>query len=186
MKVHGCIVYDTSMDFGAELRAARRRARSTQADIAAATGIARPNIAAYEAGRREPRLSTAIDLLGAVGAHIAITPAIDWSWTTDRRPFAVPNQLWRLPISRALATITTSQHLWWSGPDRTFDLSDQRQRRRAYEIVLREGTPHDIEATIDGVLLVQEWHELVLPAELRRAWTPAIEAATTTHDATAA
>ncbi len=171
------IDYDTHMDFGSAIHTARIRAGLTQADVAAATGIARPNIAAYEANRREPRLSTAIDLLAAVGADLTLTPAIEWSWTNGRRPYAIPSHLWRLPIHQALATITTNQHLWWSGPDRTLDLHDERERRRAYEIVLREGTPTDIEATVDGLLLVQAWPHLVLPADLRHAWQPLIDAA---------
>lgn len=77
-------------------------------------GIARPNIAAYEAGRREPRLSTATQLLAAVDVHLTTTPSVTWTWTSGQRPYAMPSQLWRLPIHRALATITTRQHLWWS------------------------------------------------------------------------
>ena len=165
------------MSFGNELRTARQRIGLTQADIAHATGIARPNIAAYEAGRREPRLSTATQLLAAVNVRLTTTPRATWSWTSGRRPYAVPSQLWRLPIHQALATITTRQHLWWSGPDRTLDLSNPQQRHRCYEIVLREGTPADIESTIDGLLLTQAWPHLVVPAELRQGWTPLIDAA---------
>ena len=36
-------------------------------------------------------------------------------------------------------------------------------RPRAYEIVLREGTPSD-EGVVDGVLLCEAWPDLVLPA----------------------
>jgi transcriptional regulator with XRE-family HTH domain len=165
------------MDFGRILRSGRIRAGLTQADIATATGIARPNIAAYEGNRREPRLSTAVDLLAAVDTDITATTTVRWSWTSGRRPFAVPSRLWRIPIHAALATITTSQHIWWSGPDRTLDLNDERQRQRAYEIVLREGTPTDIEAHVDGLLLVQAWTQLVLPSELRHAWQPTIDLA---------
>ena len=42
------------MKFSKVLRSARTAAQLTQADLAALTGIARPNIAAYETGRREP------------------------------------------------------------------------------------------------------------------------------------
>lgn len=37
-----------------EIRAARERARLTQAELAEASGVARPNIAAYESGTRKP------------------------------------------------------------------------------------------------------------------------------------
>ena len=32
-----------------------------------------------------------------------------------------------------------------------------------------------IEAVVDGALLIDCWAELVLPAELRRAWQPLID-----------
>lgn len=174
------------MDFGNELRSERLRRGLTQADIATATGIARPNIAAYETGRREPRLSTATELLAAVNSTLTITPVITWIWTDGLRPYAVPARLWRLPIHQALATITVGQHLWWSGPDRTLDLADRQQRRRAYEIVLREGTPDDIQSTIDGLLLIEAWARLVIPGRLRQAWTPIIDAALNPTSAAAA
>jgi hypothetical protein len=91
-----------------------------------------------------------------------------------RRPFAVPSRLWRLPIVDALRVLEVGLHLWWSGPPRCFDLAERRQRMRAYEIVLREGTPQDIEGIVDGLLLRECWSELVLPAELRHAWMPVL------------
>ena len=38
-----------------------------------------------------------------------------------------------------------------------------------------EGTPDDIEATIDGALLVDLWEDLVLPRGVRAAWQPLID-----------
>ena len=174
------------MDFGAYLQSQRGLLGLTQADVAAATGIARPNIAAYEANRREPTLSTASRLLAAVSSQLTLTPTVNWTWTDGLRPYAVPSQLWRLPIHQAVTTITTNRAIWWSGPDRVFDLSDRRQRLRAYEIILREGTPEDIETIVDGLLLVDLWTELVLPAELRQAWSPIINSMVDTIDAPAA
>ena len=66
-------------------------------------------------------------------------------------------------------------HLWSSGTPRTFDLADRSQRRRAYEIVLREGTPDDIVDVVDDALLGDLWNDLVLPAELRAAWEPHLQ-----------
>jgi hypothetical protein len=45
-----------------------------------------------------------------------------------------------------------------------------------YEIVLREGTPDDVLAYVDGALLRDLWDELVLPVAIRRAWEPALTA----------
>lgn len=146
----------------------------TQADIAAITGIARPNIAAYEAGRREPRVSTAVKLLAAVNSEISIDDPMTWSWTQTPRPYAVPSRLWRLSLAQAFATISTSDHVWWSGPQRTFDLADRRQRQRAYELFLREGGPDDIKSIVDGALLIDVFDTLVLPRPLRDAWQAVI------------
>lgn len=73
-----------------------------------------------------------------------------------------------------------------SGPDRTLDLNDETERRRAYEIVLREGTPADIETTVDGLLLIQAWPHLVVPADLRAAWQSLIDHALDPDQQTAA
>lgn len=165
------------MEFGYRFRELRKQQGLTQSDVASATGIARPNIAAYEAGRREPKISTAEALLDAVGASLVVPEPIVWTWTSGPRPYPVPSRLWRLPIDRALTTITTASHLWWSGPPRTFDLHQAADQQRAYEIVLREGTPTDIEQIVDGLLLITLWNDLVLPADLRQAWQPIISAA---------
>jgi hypothetical protein len=60
---------------------------------------------------------------------------------------------------------------------RVSNLVDRRQRARLYEAVLREGGPADITAFIDGALLIDLWTELVLPRDVRKAWTPVISAA---------
>jgi hypothetical protein len=63
----------------------------------------------------------------------------------------------------------------WSDPGRSFQLSDRSERSRVYEIVLREGTPDHVLTYIDGALLIDLWSELVVPRDLRIAWTPVIE-----------
>lgn len=163
------------MEFSTALKEARLAAALTQAEVAAMTGIARPNIAAYEAGRREPRIPTAQNLLNAVGATLQITAPPIWHWTQTRRPYAIPSHLWRLPTPTALRQFEAPIHLWWSGPPRTFDLSQRGDRLRAYEVVLREGTPQDIVGIVDGLLLCETWPDLVLPADLRRPWQSLIE-----------
>jgi len=164
------------MEFGEVLRAARAGSGLTQSQVADVSGVARPNIAAYEAGTREPGYSMARKILSAVNARIVVESPVVWGWTAGRRPYAVPSRLWRLPPGRALATITPGQDLWWSGPPRSFDLADRSDRLRAYEIVLREGTPGDIVSIVDEVLLIEAWNDLVVPADLRRAWEPLVVA----------
>ena len=43
-----------------------------------------------------PLFDTAITLLESAGAHVAIEPAVVWTSTDDRRPYAIPSRLWRL------------------------------------------------------------------------------------------
>ncbi len=39
-------------------------------------------------------------------------------------------------------------------------------------VYVREGTPADILAYVDGALLVDLWEDLVLPRSVRSAWAP--------------
>ena len=162
------------MQFADTLRSVRREAGLTQAALATRSGVSRPNIVAYEAGRREPLFASAVSVLESTGASITIEPPVTWRWTDDLRPVAVASRLWRLPIAQALAIVEPGINLWWSGPPRTFDLSQRSQRLRLYEIVLREGRPQDLEAIIDGLLLSEAWPELVVPRRVRSAWDPLI------------
>jgi hypothetical protein len=73
-----------------------------------------------------------------------------------------------------LAVVKLPLHLNWSDPERVFDLRARSDRARVYEIVLQEGTPTDILAFVDGVLLVDLWDDLVLPRAVRTAWAPLV------------
>jgi hypothetical protein len=116
-------------------------------------------------------------LLAAAEAHVVIEPTIEWTWTDDRRPYAIPSRLWRLAPAKCLRRFDPGPHIWWSGPRRELDLAKRSDRLRAYELVLREGTPGDIDAIVDGVLLCEAWPDLTLPRPLRSAWTPLIDTA---------
>ena len=156
------------------MRASRIASGLTQAGLAERSGVARPNIVAYESARREPLFCNALELLKAAGAQVAVELPVVWTWTDGRRPYAVPSRLWRLPPDQALQHFQPGAHLWWSGPPRSFDLASRPSRLRAYETVLREGTSSDIEGVVDGVLLCEAWPDLVLPATLRAAWEPLV------------
>ena len=159
------------------LASARRAADLTQGALAASAGTSRPTVSAYEAGTKEPRVDTMQRLLGATGHELAVVPRPRWQVVGHgRRSAYVADVLPDLPTQKALATVTLGEHLAWSGT-RTFDLADRRQRARAYEILLREGSGEDIESLVDGRLLVDLWADLVLPAWLRAGWQPAIERA---------
>ena len=170
-----------TVEFAEVLAGARSAAGLTQAELAARSGIARPNIAAFEAGRRDPRWDTATRTLEAAGSTVEVALPVTWSWTSGRRPYAVPSRLWRLPLIEAFRVFVPGSHLWWSGPTLRLDLANRSDRIRAYAVVLREGSPGDIRATVDGALLIDMWTELVVPAELRRAWQPLIANAHPNH-----
>lgn len=170
------------MGFADTLRRTRTIAGLTQAELGARARVARPNVAAYEAGRREPLFHSAVTLLEAAGAEVHVDPPVTWSWTDGLRPYAVPSRLWRLDPVDALGTYEPESNVWWSGPSRRFELADRRARCNAYEIVLREGGPVDIEGVVDGVLLCEAWPDLVLPRALRTAWSPLVTSNANHHD----
>ena len=148
----------------------------SQAALAERAGTSRPTLSAYERGRKSPTLETAARIVLAAGFDLAITPHIEFRQVAlDRgRPIQLPNALPRLAVDRALAVVELPVHLNWSDRGRRCDLRDRRQRARVYELVLREGTPEDVLAYVDGVLLVELWDELVVPPAIRAAWRPLV------------
>ena len=156
---------------------ARKAAGMSQAELARRAGTSRPTLSAYEHGQKSPTLATAQRLVEAAGFELALQPRLRFTSMVTARGHVinVPNQLPRLAVRDAFATVVLPLHLNWSEPGRVFQLSDRRQRARVYEIVLREGTPTDLATYVDGALLTDLWTELVLPADIRAAWTPLID-----------
>jgi prevent-host-death family protein len=61
--------------------------------------------------------------------------------------------------------------LFWSAPDRTFDLDQPPMLQALYETVLREASrPDDLTSYLNGEILVAVWPDLFLPKGVRRAW----------------
>jgi hypothetical protein len=68
-------------------------------------------------------------------------------------------------------TVELPLWLFWSKPDRTFDLDDPEMREWLYEIVLREASdPDDLTTYLNGAMLVTTWADLYLPRGVRQAW----------------
>jgi DNA-binding XRE family transcriptional regulator len=157
---------------------ARRLAGLSRAELARRSGPSRPTLAACAAETQSPNLATAERIVQATGLELGLVPRPLFREVPAGRGRAVyvPDVLPRLPADRALSRVALPLHLNWSQPGREFDLSDRRQRARVYEIVLQEGSPVDIREHVDGTLLADLWPELVLPAQLRRAWQPLIDA----------
>lgn len=61
------------MNVGTELRAARRSAGLTQRELAQAANTSQATLSAYEAGRKQPSVTTLGRLLGACGATLSVT-----------------------------------------------------------------------------------------------------------------
>jgi hypothetical protein len=94
----------------------------------------------------------------------------------------VASSLPQLSPELAFATVKLPLTLNWSRPDRVFRLADRADRARAYEIVLREGGPDDVSRYLDATLLLDLWQELVLPRDVRAAWSPLIARMLTPSD----
>jgi len=161
------------------LARARDESGLTQSEVARRAGTSRPTLSAYEHGRTSRTLDTAQRVLAATGHELAAVPVVRFTERPSRRGrvFALPDRLWRLPVSRAMATITLPLHVSRSEPGRVSQLADRAQRARVYEALLPEGQPADIVAYVDGARLVDLWDELVLPRDVRDAWAPVIAAA---------
>ncbi|NUR83600.1 MAG: helix-turn-helix transcriptional regulator [Nonomuraea sp.] len=144
---------------GLLLKRARHAASLPQLALAEASGTSRTTLSAYEHGRKSPTLETAGRILDAAGFRLAV----EWKVEFTRYPggFHVPDRLWRLPVGRALAV---------------------RRRREVYAELLREGSPEELLAAVDGAFLVDLWAELELPAEVREAWEPVVETARRTEE----
>jgi hypothetical protein len=71
----------------------------------------------------------------------------------------------------AEGTVELPLWLFWSSPDRTFDLADPDLRRWLYQTVLREASrPEDLAAYLHRDTLTALWPDLYLPDGLRQAW----------------
>lgn len=161
------------------LAVAREEAGLSRAELARRSGTSRPTLSAYEHGRVSPTLDTLERVLGAAGHRLEVVRSLRWREVVVGRGRVahVPDGLSRLPVAEAVGRVELPIHLEWSARDRAVDLSDRRQRLRAYEVVLREGRPVDIERYVDGALLVDAWPDLVLPRQIRVAWQPLIDEA---------
>jgi transcriptional regulator with XRE-family HTH domain len=155
----------------------RRASGLTQAEVANLVGTSRPNISAYENGRRSPTLETLERFLAANGQQLVAVPKVSFTQMKGRRSksYFVPNQLPQLSPSAALAKVRLPRRVSWSTPEQVWDLADRQQRLLAYQVILAEGEPQDIVQFIDGTLLAEMWEELFLPKEIRAAWQPVLD-----------
>lgn len=164
------------VDVAEMLVRARRAAGLSQEELARRAGTSRPTLSAYEHGRKSPTADTLGRLLAEAGHELVVVPVprvVEHVTSRGRVVFTL-SELPRLPPDRAFSVVTLPIHLNWSAPGRRFDLANRSERARVYEIVLREGGPEDVITYVDGALLIDLWDELVLPRDVRAAWSSAV------------
>jgi transcriptional regulator with XRE-family HTH domain len=158
------------------LARARRAAGLSQAQLARLARTSRTAVSAYENGAKSPSLDTAERLLRSAGFDLDARQRIEFTEMVGARGrgVVVPNRLPRLAVEQAVVVVELPLTLNWSQPGRVFHLADRADRARVYEMVLREGGPRDVLRYVDGALLVDVWAEMVLPRDVRAAWSPLI------------
>lgn len=160
------------------IRAARRSAGLTQAELATRARTSQATLSAYETGTKSPSLKVLARLLAAVDAELTVRSRIDWR---ERKApglenFWVPSRLWRVPIPTCFDVVQMPD-LVNRTPQITWDLRDRGDRAGLYEILIQQGTPSMMLRWLDGALLVELWHLLELPKPIRKAWQSRIDAA---------
>ena len=89
-------------------------------------------------------------------------------WT---RPVALSDEFDGVQQMEDGGIVSLPNHVFWSGPARTWNLNDRHQRIQVYELVLTEGTEEDVRRFIDLEVLMDLWADLWLPAHVRIAWS---------------
>lgn len=157
------------------LAAVRAATGLTQEAVARRAGTSQPTLSAYERGRKSPSLAVTERILHAMGYELDVTPRV----TFERMPvgvggrsFYVPDRLWRVEPSDCYAPFKGNH----SPTGRPYLMYERRDRLNAYAWLLEHGSPEDLLARLDGVLLVDAWPEIApsLHESVRNAWLPLI------------
>lgn len=84
---------------------------------------------------------------------------------------ALPEDVDEPGTQKTRGTVMLPLHVLWSGHERTWDLSDRRQRIQVYEMVLTEGTADDVRRFIEVDELIDLWSDLWLAPHVKAAWS---------------
>ena len=164
---------DPAVAVGDLLRRARSGAGMSQRELARGGETSQAAVARYETAGCCPTCgrSTACSV-AAVNASPSTPcrPAARDGSRPPRRPVAIPDDLGDANDAKAGGVVELPPHIRWSGPPRTYDLDQRRDRARVYEQVLREGTEADVRHFVSVDELVDLWDELILPDHVRAAW----------------
>ena len=85
------------------------------------------------------------------------------------RPVATPDDIDDPSIAKAEGVVTLPYHLAWSD-NLSYDLNNERDRRRLYERVLTEGDDDDVRYYIRLGELLEMWERIWLSPHVREAW----------------
>ena len=153
------------------LERARRARGLTQAQLAARAGTSQATLSAYERGLKSPSLKVAARIIAATGHDLNLRVHIDWveHHPPGIVPFWAPNILWTVETPDCFATLSMPDFIRNTGM-RDWDMRDRKQRKGAYEQLIRRGLPWQMIRWMDGALLVDVWDELELPDQVRQAW----------------
>lgn len=173
------------------IETARRAAGLSQRRLAEIARTQQSSVSEYERRRKSPTLDVVERLLDAADHELVAKPKVFWSLVKDPDvgSFWVPDKLWSVPLPVCFAKVQAFKYVFaaeatenWTKFLRTWDLSVRDERTDYYELVLPHGLDTMIEASVDGLLLIQDWPQLNLPDAVRGAWQPIIDAATKSPD----
>jgi DNA-binding XRE family transcriptional regulator len=161
---------------------ARRGAGLTQVELAARAGTTQSAVSMYERRRKVPMLDVAERLVQAAGADLGMVTAVVWEaeFLTHATGFYYPDRLWRVEVPGCFDTVRMVDHVGGTTQEE-WDLRDRTDRTSLYANLLVKGDAHQIMRWVDGALLVDLWEELELPAQIRTAWEPAVDLASTSQ-----
>lgn len=170
------------------IEVARRAEGFSQRWLAELARTQQSSISEYETRRKSPTLDVVERLVNAANHELVAKPMVFWETVEDPEvgTFHVPDKLWAVPVPKCFARVQVFKYVFppeatesWPKFVHTWDLSVPRERMDYYELVVQHGLAQMAEASVDGLLLIQAWPEMTLPAPVRRAWQPLIDGATT-------
>lgn len=163
---------------------ARKAMGASQAQLALWAGTAQSSISEYESRRKSPTLEVVERLLAVLDFELAIKPVVDFETREDPEigQYVVPERLWSVPMPDCFGRIQVMGALFGQRRPRVWDLSVETERIDYYEWVIGRGAIDLMLGSVDGILLMQVWDRMTLPAVIREAWQPVIDAATAPQD----
>jgi transcriptional regulator with XRE-family HTH domain len=166
------------------IETARRAAGLSQRRLAEIARTQQSSVSEYESRRKSPTLEVVERLLDAADAELAVRPVVFFGLIEDPEigSFWVPDRLWSVPLPGCFARVQVLKYIFGTDDHQVWDLSDPAERIGYYELALVHGFVDMLLDSVDGVLLIQAWPHMNLPAVVSEAWQPVIDEAAASHD----